>query len=80
QARQHLAGADFVKRRDTVGAEPFHRLAVLDNPRELGKPLKGPLATFWRYRVGDYRVICDVQDRRLVILVVTIGHRGDVYR
>ncbi|ESY91703.1 RelE/StbE family addiction module toxin [Mesorhizobium sp. LNHC229A00] len=38
------------------------------------------MTTFWRYRIGDYRVICDVQDRRLVILVVTIGHRGDVYR
>jgi mRNA interferase RelE/StbE len=57
-----------------------NRLAALDNPRDLGKPLKGPLATFWRYRVGDYRVICDVQDSRLVILVVTIGHPGDVYR
>ena len=57
-----------------------NRLAELDNPRDLGKPLTGPLATFWSYRVGDYRIICDVQDRRLVILVVTIGHRGDVYR
>ncbi|MEW6633974.1 MAG: type II toxin-antitoxin system RelE/ParE family toxin [Pseudomonadota bacterium] len=57
-----------------------NRLAELENPPELGKPLKGPLATFWRYRVGDYRIICDVQDSRLVILVVTIGHRGDVYR
>jgi mRNA interferase RelE/StbE len=57
-----------------------NRLAVLDNPREAGKPLKGPLATFWRYRVGDYRIICDMQNKRLVILVVTIDHRGDVYR
>ncbi|MDI6026406.1 type II toxin-antitoxin system RelE/ParE family toxin [Corticibacterium sp. UT-5YL-CI-8] len=56
------------------------RLAVLDNPREAGKALKGPLATFWRYRVGDYRIICDVQDDRLVILVVMIGHRRDIYR
>ncbi|TJU92410.1 MAG: type II toxin-antitoxin system RelE/ParE family toxin [Mesorhizobium sp.] len=57
-----------------------NRIAVLDNPCEAGKALKGPLATFWRYRVGDYRIICDVQDSRLVILVVTIGHRGDIYR
>jgi mRNA-degrading endonuclease RelE of RelBE toxin-antitoxin system len=40
----------------------------------------GPLATFWRYRVGDYRIICDMQDHRLVVLVVEIGHRRDVYR
>jgi mRNA interferase RelE/StbE len=57
-----------------------NRIAVLDNPREPGKPLKGHLATFWRYRVGDYRIICDVQDHRLVVLVVEVGHRGDVYR
>ncbi|MER8696786.1 type II toxin-antitoxin system RelE/ParE family toxin [Mesorhizobium opportunistum] len=53
-------------------------IAALDNPREAGKALKGPLATFWRYRVGDYRIICDVQDSRLVVLVITIGHRGDI--
>ena len=57
-----------------------NRLATLDDPRALGKPLKGPLATFWRYRVGDYRILCDVQDKRLVILVVAIGNRREVYR
>jgi mRNA interferase RelE/StbE len=56
------------------------RIAFLDDPRDAGKPLKGSLATFWAYRVGDYRIICDIQDQRLVILVVNIGHRGDVYR
>lgn len=56
------------------------RVAFLDNPRDTGKALQGPLSTLWAYRVGDYRIICDVQDNRLVILVVTIGHRGDVYR
>jgi mRNA interferase RelE/StbE len=56
------------------------RVAPLDDPRELGKSLTGPLATFWRYRVGDYRIICDMQDHRLVVLVVEIGHRRDVYR
>ena len=56
------------------------RIAALDDPRSLGKPLKGNLATLWGYRIGDYRVICEVQDDRLVILVVTIGHRREVYR
>lgn len=55
------------------------RIAFLDNPRDAGKPLKGPLAAFWVYRAGDYRIICDIQDDRLVILVVTMGHRSAVY-
>jgi mRNA interferase RelE/StbE len=56
------------------------RVAVLDDPRTLGKPLKGSLAAYWRFRVGDYRIICDIQNDRLVILVITIGHRRDIYQ
>ena len=55
------------------------RVAVLDNPRTLGKPLKGELGTFWRYRVGDYRVLCDIDNGRLVVLVTIVGHRRKVY-
>jgi len=57
------------------------RVAPLDDPRRLGKALAGAkLGRLWRYRVGDYRIICDLQDKRLVVLVVAIGHRGEVYR
>jgi len=57
------------------------RLATHENPRELGDALKGhALGGYWRYRVGDYRVICDIQDRRLVVLVIDIGHSSKVYR
>jgi mRNA interferase RelE/StbE len=56
------------------------RVAALDNPRSTGQALKGPLGTFWRYRVGDYRVICDIQDHAVRVLVVRIGHRKEVYR
>jgi mRNA interferase RelE/StbE len=56
------------------------RVAHQEDPRALGKPLSGPLGTLWRYRVGDYRVICEIQDGVVRILVVRIGHRGDVYR
>lgn len=56
------------------------RVAASGNPRQFGKPLSGDLKGWWRYRVGDYRIICDVQEQRLVVLVVKIGHRGDVYR
>ncbi|MCW0980264.1 type II toxin-antitoxin system RelE/ParE family toxin [Agrobacterium sp. BT-220-3] len=57
------------------------RLAVLDDPRQTGSALQGSeLGNFWRYRVGDYRIICDIQDHKLVVLVVEIGHRREIYR
>ncbi|SPF46239.1 Addiction module antitoxin [Syntrophobacter sp. SbD1] len=56
------------------------RIAPLEDPRSTGKALTGPLGEFWRYRVGDYRIICDIQDGALLVLVVRIGKRSDVYR
>ncbi len=56
------------------------RLAPLDNPRSLGQALAGPLAGFWKYRVGDYRVIAKIEDERVTILVVRLGSRREVYR
>ena len=56
------------------------RIAMADNPRDFGKALKGPLGDFWRYRVGDYRIICALEDDRLRVLVVDVGHRRRVYR
>lgn len=56
------------------------RVLPLDNPRSIGAPLKGPLGELWKYRVGDYRIICDIQDPILKILVLGIGHRREVYR
>lgn len=56
------------------------RLASLDDPRSVGKVLTGPkLGTYWRYRVGDYRLICAIEDGVLRILVLEIGNRRDVY-
>ena len=56
------------------------RLASADDPRRLGRALTGPLGGLWRYRVGDYRVICEIRDDRLVVLVLRIAHRRDAYR
>jgi mRNA interferase RelE/StbE len=57
------------------------RLATLDDPRPLGEALKGSsLGEFWKYRVGDYRIISSIEDRILAIYVVRIGNRRDVYR
>lgn len=55
------------------------RIAVAADPRQSGKPLKGELGEFWRYRVGDYRILCEIRDNELVILAATIGHRREVY-
>jgi mRNA interferase RelE/StbE len=56
------------------------RIAPAEDPRTAGKALRGVLREFWRYRVGNYRIICKVEDSRLLILVVRIAHRSDVYR
>ena len=57
------------------------RVAKLENPRSLGKALHGPkLGEFWKYRVGDYRLICSIEDARFVVLVLRIGNRREVYR
>ena len=50
------------------------------NPRQHGKPLSANRNGQWRYRVGDYRIIADIQDNKLVILVIAIGHRKDIYQ
>lgn len=57
-----------------------NRLLHTDNPRQSGKALTGQYAGLWRYRIGDYRVICQLQDEQLILLVVKAGHRSDVYR
>jgi len=56
------------------------RLEITDNPRAIGKALQGNLSGYWRYRVGDYRLLCQIKDNALIILVVEIGHRADIYR
>jgi mRNA interferase RelE/StbE len=56
------------------------RLSLLENPRQLGKPLRGDKGELWRYRMGDYRRICDIQDEKVTVLVLQVGHRKEVYR
>ena len=54
-------------------------VASLENPRSRGKGLTGNLAGLWRYRIGDYRIICDIRDQELVILALDIGRRDQIY-
>ncbi|HEX3661580.1 MAG TPA: type II toxin-antitoxin system RelE/ParE family toxin [Acidobacteriaceae bacterium] len=56
------------------------KVAKSANPRAFGKALTGELKGYWRYRIGDYRAICEIKDRDLVILALAAGHRRDIYR
>ena len=57
------------------------RVGSMDNPRAIGELLAGAkLGNFWKYRVGDWRIICDIQDRRITVRVLRVGNRREVYR
>jgi len=58
----------------------YERVARLDNPRSIGQALHGEkFGELWRYRVGDWRIICQIQDTKLVVLALRVGHRREVY-
>ena len=74
-----------IRKLDRVAQESIvrflrERLKPAENPRQWGKPLHGEKRGLWRYRVGDYRLICDIQDERITVLVLEVGHRKDVCR
>jgi mRNA interferase RelE/StbE len=70
-----------------LGAEPQRlilrylrqRIATVENPRRFGHALTGDLKGLWRYRVGNYRIVAAIEDIRFVVLIVTVGHRREVY-
>lgn len=67
------------KERQKIKAYIENKIANLDNPKSQGKALKGSHSGLWRYRVGNYRIICDVDNETITILVVRIGHRKEIY-
>lgn len=80
KAKKDLAALDkVVARRITRFLR--ERVSLLDDPRSIGEALKGPeLGIFWKYRVGDYRIICNIEDGALRILVVRVANRREAYR
>ena len=57
------------------------RVSNLEDPRSIGEPLKGSrFSGLWRYRSGNYRILCEIQDEKITILVVLVGHRREVYK
>jgi mRNA interferase RelE/StbE len=66
-------------KRDIITYLNQHVLGA-ENPKQVGKPLKGNKAGLWRYRVGNYRVICHFEDEHCVVLVLRVAHRQSVYK
>lgn len=79
-AKKHLAKMGRVEAK-RITTYLRTRIAFLDNPRQLGEPLQGArLGGLWRYRVGDYRILCEIKDEIVTVIVIGVGHRGEVYR
>lgn len=79
-AKKHLAKMGRVEAK-RITTYLRTRIAVLDNPRQLGDAVQGArLGGLWRYRVGDYRILVEIKDEIVTVLVIGIGHRGEVYR
>ena len=77
-ARKQLAKLDHPVRSEIVGYLR-ERIQTDDDPRRYGAPLRKGLAGRWKYRVGDYRLICQIQDEKVLVLVLMVGHRSRVY-
>lgn len=79
--------AQALKQLRKLGHEPSRRILAFldarvtgcDDPRQFGKCLKGDLGEFWRYCLDDYRILCRIEDEKLEVLVVRLGHRRDIY-
>jgi len=79
RAQRELKRLDHSTQR-RIGAFIRKRLMTEESPRRFGKALQGTLAGLWRYRIGDYRLICRIIDDRCVVLALSIDHRSKVYR
>ena len=79
KAKKQLAKLSHPVQRDIV--EYLNtRIRHASDPRFYGKSLSGPLRGVWRYRVGDYRILCRIKDKEIAILIVDVGHRKEIYQ
>jgi len=77
-AKKEFARLD---RQAQIGIQRFlrERIATDEDPRRFGGPLRLNLSGLWKYRIGDYRVVCDIQEETVLVLVLCVGHRRTVY-
>ncbi len=78
QALRDLRKLDRPVRREILDYMDY-RVATAECPRSYGKALSGDRADLWRYRVRDYRILCEIEDRKLVVYVIEVGHRSKIY-
>lgn len=81
----HEAVKDLKKLDQPIQRRLIHflktRVAQADDPRSIGEALRGAsLGSYWKYRVGDWRIICDIHDHRIVVRVLRVGNRHEIYR
>ena len=79
RALRDLRSLDSVVRRRIIDFMD-KRVAGLRDPRQIGERLHGKLGTYWRFRIGDYRAICQLKDEAVTVIVVAVGHRREIYR
>lgn len=78
QAVKQLKKLDRVNR-ELILTYIEQRIDGCENPRLFGEPLKENLSGFWRYRVGQYRILCEINEELITVYVITIGHRRQIY-
>lgn len=66
--------------RNMIIAYLLKNIEGCENPREKGKPLKGNLKNQWRYRIGNYRILCRIENYKVIVLVLNVGHKKEVYK
>ena len=79
KAVKELKKLDARAQRNIVGYLR-EKIATEDDPRRLGDPLRKDLKGLWKYRIGSYRIICSIEDQKVIVLVVRVGHRRNVYK
>jgi mRNA interferase RelE/StbE len=76
RARKELRSLDFPIQKKILS---YLRERATDNPHNFGRGLVGDKSGLWRYRVEDYRIVCRLEEHRLVVLVLAVGHRKEIY-
>lgn len=77
EAEKELARIDSQETKRIIS---YLRNRAAINPGQWGKALQGDLSALWRYRIGDYRVLCEIRDEEVTVLVIRVAHRKEAYR